>query len=257
MLDIRPPEAGTSPMSTARDAVPYAFLSPLSRGQRGRTMQRVQEALRDAIVTLALAPGEFIDKEAVCNRLGVSRFPVSEALGRLADEGLVEVLPQRGTRVNRIDIAACRQASFIRRALEVEATGAIAPRIDDGFIARLASNLLEQKRAVEKADARLFFRHDAAFHDVLLSELGYDRVKLAVEAARGNLDRVRHLLLRTPQRQAQSYEEHVVIAEALKNRDAQAARRAMQQHLDNALADIEARAAKNPEIFATEAFAVL
>jgi DNA-binding GntR family transcriptional regulator len=254
MLEISTAKADTSPMSTAHDAVPYAFLSPLSRGQRGRTMQLVQEVLRDAIVTLALVPGEFIDKEALCRRLGVSRFPVSEALGRLADEGLVEVLPQRGTRVNRIDIAACRQASFIRRALEVEAIGAIAPRIDDGFIAGIENNLLEQKLAVEKTDALLFFQHDAAFHQMLLDELGYDRVKLAVEAARGSLDRVRHLLLRTPQRQAQSYEEHVAILEALKNRDAQAARRAMRQHLDNALADIEARAAKNPEIFAMDAF---
>ena len=96
--------------------LPYPFLQPLARGRRGNTTQQVQNLLRDAIVKLTLTPGEFIRKDVICQRLGVSRFPVSEALGRLADEGFVEVLPQRGTRISRIDIAACRQAMFIRRA---------------------------------------------------------------------------------------------------------------------------------------------
>src|SRR5215475_8200997 len=119
------------------EAPPYPFLKPLPRHGRGGTMQRVQDAIRDAIVALAFTPGEFIHKEALCKRLGVSRFPVSEALGRLADEGFVEVLPQRGTRVSRIDIAACRQAMFIRQAIEGEAMRVIAPRANDALIGRL------------------------------------------------------------------------------------------------------------------------
>src|SRR5260370_3974262 len=105
----------------------YAFLPPLARQGRGGTVQRVQDVVRDAIVRLDLPPGTAIDKAALCARLGVSRFPVSEALGRLAAEGFVEVLPQRGTRVARIDLADCRQAMFIRRALEPEAIRAIVP----------------------------------------------------------------------------------------------------------------------------------
>src|SRR6185436_1962380 len=84
---------------------PYAFLPTLDRQGRGGTVQRVQDVVRDAIVRLELPPGTAIDKAALCARLGVSRFPVSEALGRLAAEGFFEVLPQRGTRVARIDEA--------------------------------------------------------------------------------------------------------------------------------------------------------
>src|ERR1700752_2603470 len=123
---------------------PYAFLTTLSRQGRGGTVQRVQEVIRDAIVRLDLPPGTAIDKVALCARLGVSRFPVSEALGRLAAEGLVEVLPQRGTRVARIDLADCRQAMFIRRALEIEGVRAVAPRADPGFLAALYRTLREQ-----------------------------------------------------------------------------------------------------------------
>src|SRR5215831_7770226 len=138
------------------EALPYSFLRPLPRHGRGGTMQRVQDTIREAIVGLAFTPGEFINKEAICKRLGVSRFPVSEALGRLADEGFVEILPQRGTRVSRIDIASCRQAMFIRRALEGEATWTVAQRAGERLISRLEQGLADQKQAMERADGLRF-----------------------------------------------------------------------------------------------------
>jgi DNA-binding GntR family transcriptional regulator len=235
---------------TTRDATPYAFLSALPRQGRGGTTQRVHDVVREAIIGLAIAPGEFIDKAAICKRLGVSRFPVSEALGRLADEGFVEILPQRGTRVSRIDIAACRQAMFIRRALECEAMPIVAARASDRLIEALEKNLEQQKLAVEQGDALRFYGQDLAFHEILLAELGYDRVKSVVESARGSLDRIRLFLLRTPQRPAKSYAEHSAIFDALKKRDAVAARRAMEAHLVNAMDELEAHAAKSPELFA-------
>src|SRR6185436_4280816 len=127
---------------------PYAFLPTLDRQGRGGTVQRVQDVVRDAIVRLELPPGTAIDKAALCARLGVSRFPVSEALGRLAAEGFVEVLPQRGTRVARINMDDCREAMFIRRALEIEAMRAIAPRADATLLSALEKNLREQEGAL-------------------------------------------------------------------------------------------------------------
>jgi DNA-binding GntR family transcriptional regulator len=231
------------------EPLPYAFLRPLPRHGRGGTMQRVQDAIREAIVALAFTPGEFIQKEAICKRLGVSRFPVSEALGRLADEGFVEILPQRGTRVCRIDIASCRQAMFIRRALEGEAISIVAQRAGDRLVARLEQALAEQKQAMERADGLLFTQLDVSFHDILLNELGHDRVKATVDAARGSIDRTRLFLLRTPVRQNQSFLEHVAIVDAVKARNPDAARQAMVQHLDRVLVELERRAGENPELF--------
>ncbi len=242
--------ADISDAPPTRGAQPYDFLPELPRRGRGGTTQRVQDVIREAIVALAFAPGEFIQKDAICKRLGVSRFPVSEALGKLADEGFVEILPQRGTRVTHIDIASCRQAMFIRRALEGEAMRAIALRAGGRINARLEQNLAEQKLAVERGDGVGYFRLDIAFHDILLSELGFERVRAAVEAARGSLDRTRLFLLRTPQRQHQSHLEHTAIMTALKAADADAAHRAMTEHLDRVMDAIELRAAENPEIFA-------
>jgi DNA-binding GntR family transcriptional regulator len=230
--------------------LPYPFLSALARGSRGHPTRQVQDAIRAAIVRLALLPGEFIRTSAICRRLRVSRVPVAEALENLAREGFVEIVPHRGTRVCRIDITSCRQAMLVRRALEGEAMRLLALRADRRLIARLEDNLRHQDVAVKQADAASFARRDFAFHDLLMSELGYRRVKGVVESARARLDRAREFLLREPERQMRNFLDHLAIVEALKRHDATAAQRAMTRHIDSAMREIETRGAENPEIFA-------
>src|SRR4051812_29917060 len=231
---------------------PYAFLPMLARQGRGGTVQRVQDVIRDAIVRLDLPPGTAIDKAALCARLGVSRFPVSEALGRLAAEGFVEVLPQRGTRVARIDLADCRQAMFIRRALEAAAIRAIVPRADAALLAALDWNLREQETALGSDHGGRFHELDLELHELLLGFLGYERVKNAVEAARASLDRAR-LFMCTPTRQLSTFAEHQAILAAMKRRDPAAAVQAMESHLDAVMNELEDFAGRNPDAVAQPA----
>src|SRR5690606_32943449 len=95
------------------EASPYDFLARPLTLTRGSVTQDVTHALRQAIVTLALPPGAAIDKGAICERLSVSRFPVSEALARLAAEGLVDIAPQRGSMVSLVKIADVREYMLI------------------------------------------------------------------------------------------------------------------------------------------------
>ena len=74
----------------------YGFLGRPEAAPRASASARVTDVLREAIVSMELKPGEPVDKLAMCERLGLSRFPVSEALSRLQQEGLVEIEPQRG-----------------------------------------------------------------------------------------------------------------------------------------------------------------
>jgi len=226
----------------------YDFLLPLRREGRGGTTERVQAALREAIIGSDIPPGADIDKQEVCERLGVSRFPVSEALARLAAEGLVEILPQRATRATRIRIGEVHQNIFIRRALETAAVRALAPGVDAALIADIDRNLQLQAAAVAADDRRRFDMLDLSFHSLLLEPLRFPRVKATVDAARSSLERVRRLL-GSPRRQAASLAQHRAIAVALSRRDPLEAATAMERHLDDVVIELVALAGEIPSIF--------
>jgi DNA-binding GntR family transcriptional regulator len=94
-----------------------------------------------------------------------------------------------------------------------------------------------------------FHKCDLTLHDLFLAELGYERVKASVFAARAQLDRLR-LFMCTPQRQASTFAEHRRIIDALATRDPVAAGHAMEDHLHIVMSELSDFAANNPEVFA-------
>jgi len=194
----------------------------------------VYASMREAIVSLELPPGSMIDKDAICERFGVSRSPVSEALARLRANGLVEILPQRGTRVARIRMTDMRQAMFVRRALEMETVRVLAGVISEDTISKLSMNLQYQAIAVSNQSPGEFFDLDFAFHTLLINELGFPRVSETIETARINLQRAA-LLFNSRVSLSDSIDEHEVILKALVERNPVAAAAAMERHLNKAL----------------------
>jgi DNA-binding GntR family transcriptional regulator len=228
-------------------AATYEFLSPGRGPAPGGATARAHAALREAIVQLDLKPGEFLDKQAIAARLGVSRFPVGEAMNRLAAEGLVDIIPQSGSRVALIKISDARENMFFRRALEVETVRTVtaSPTLLD----QLRSNLRYQKAAIDAQDLKGFHGFDLAFHAALQDQLGYERVRSATETARLGLDRVRRLL-NTRRRLELTLGEHEAVVAALAARDGEAAAKAMHRHLDAVLDELESFAHERPELFA-------
>ena len=93
-----------------------------------RTNRRVvYETLRRKVLTLDLPPGTALSENELAAALGVSRTPVRESLILLADEGLVQVFPQVGTFVSRVDPDRVRDAQFLREAVELAALDDVPP----------------------------------------------------------------------------------------------------------------------------------
>ena len=230
-------------------AVPYEFLSPGRTAAKGGATARVHMALRNAIVQLDLKPGEFLDKQAIAARMGVSRFPVGEAMNRLAAEGLVDIVPQSASRVALVKLSDARESMFLRRALEVETVRSIAGATTPALIEALRSNLRYQKAAIDAQDLKGFHGFDLAFHAALQDQLGFERVRSTAETARLGLDRVRRLL-NTRRRLDLTLGEHQHIVDALAARDGEAAAAAMHRHLDAVLDELESFATERPELFA-------
>jgi DNA-binding GntR family transcriptional regulator len=227
----------------------YEFLATAAGARRGNITAAVTEALRRAIVSLQMVPGMAIDKNAVAARLGVSRFPVSEALSRLRSEGLVDILPQRGTVVSRVRVADALDYMLIRRALETEAVALLAAAPRPELAAALRANLERQRRTIANEDRIAFHAEDLAFHELLFDALDLPRLKAVIDGARANLDRARQLI-NTQRRIGLAVADHAAIAEAIAAGRPEAAAAAMRAHLDAVVVGIVAFARQRAELFA-------
>lgn len=230
-------------------AGPYDFLPDAGSFARGSVTVDVTNTLRQAIVTLALPPGAVLDKSAICKQMGVSRFPVSEALARLADEGLVDIAPQRGSTVSLVKIADVREYMLIRKGLESEALRVLIGKHDEEVIAALHANMAAQRAAAAIDDAETFHQVDVEFHDIIYRRMRLTKVKAIIDKARANLDRARRLII-TPRRLALTIAEHQAIFDGILAADAAQAIAAIRAHIDAVMVELFAFARTHPHLFA-------
>jgi GntR family transcriptional regulator, rspAB operon transcriptional repressor len=231
------------------EASPYHFLVAPTTPTRGNVTVYVTDVLRQAIVTLDLRPGEVIDKNGICERLGVSRFPVSEALARLQAEGLVDILPQRGSTVSLVRIADVLEYMLIRKALEAEAVRVVTGNPSPELIDTLQRSMSYQRAAVDIDDQHGFHERDIEFHDIIFGDMRFSKVKGVIENTRANLDRARRLIL-TPRRLEVTLAEHRAIMDGIIAGDAPRAAAAMRAHIDSVMAELIAFAVDHAELFA-------
>ena len=155
--------------------------------EHSTTSARVQAyaALREAIVRAELEPGRQLSENELAARLGVSRTPIREALVRLRDERLVEIVPQLGTFVTRISTPAVGDAAFIREALECACVRRAAELATEDDIAALEDILRAQERARDSDDFDAFYVLDDAFHQALCDLSEHRAVWPVSQRARG------------------------------------------------------------------------
>ncbi|MCS6762484.1 MAG: GntR family transcriptional regulator [Candidatus Devosia symbiotica] len=216
---------------------------------RGNVTTEVTNALRHAIVSLVLPPGSLIDKSLVCQQLGVSRFPVSEALARLQTEGLVDIAPQRSSTVSLVRIADAREYMLIRKGLESEALRVFIGRHDNGPIEALHANMAAQRAAAERDDAEVFHAIDIEFHDIIYRAMEFAKIKNIIDSARANLDRARWLIV-TPRRLALTIAEHQAIFDGILASNQTQAITAIRGHIDAVMIELFAFAREHPTLFA-------
>lgn len=227
-----------------------ARLAPLDRFA-GSLAHQTYQSLRQAILDLVFRPGEPLRKREICAELGVSRAPVSEAIARLAVEGLVDVVPQAGTYVARFAMRELREGAFLREAIELAAVEAVAPAMTDDQCVLLRRNLRVQAALVEDGDFAGFYRTDAELHALILSFTGFPRLAQVADTAWVQVNRARRLVLPVPGRVAETLAEHRAIVAALEARDPAAARAAMRRHLRQLLTFLEPLERAHPDLFDT------
>lgn len=185
--------------------------------------------IRGKIERCEYAPNDMLSESLLREELGFSRTPVREAIGRLAQEGLVRVYPKRGIMVCAISIGDIHQIFEVRALVEPYALAAHHDKLDLAEIARFAEFFHSYSGGGESSE---LYGVDDRFHETLISAIEndyllelYDRihvqsVRLRVLSGRLIESRIRDTMA-----------EHARIADACLARDWQGAALAMTEHL--------------------------
>ncbi len=195
---------------------------------------QIYAVMRTHILTGAIAPGELIDEKAIAAQIQVSRTPVREALKRLSDEHLVEIIAQSGTRATPIDRREIEQAFLIRRALEVESAAQATLRMTQDHADHLADILRLHSRAIERRHYVQAIGFDDSFHRYLTDMSNLPLLWRSIEISKAQLDRCRHMMLPRAGEAQATLEQHRAIIRALHTGSPDKARDAMAKHLEAA-----------------------
>lgn len=210
-----------------------------------RVTDTIYRRLRESIIGQALAPGSKVHVDELAHSFGVSRTPVHEALTMLAADGLVEVVPRRGTFVSEYSSRDIAETLDIRRALELLACETAAERAGPEDLNAMAQLVDDMQRAVRDAAspeeaARAHDAKNLEFHRRLVQLSGNQRLIATYEDLRAHLRIARAHVNAGAWRQRVPHEtkEHQEILDALRARDPDAIKRALDAHLRRASASL-------------------
>jgi DNA-binding GntR family transcriptional regulator len=209
-------------------------LSPITRE---RANDAVYSALRQAVLTSVLKPGQRLNSTELAAQLGVSLTPVRNAIQLLAAEGLIEVHPRSGTFVATVNANDVRETFEIRRALECLAVELATARVTGKELDHLRALLAAMKKPVRNEEELLQHQTDnARFHLTILEAARNGRLLDAYQRLNAHIQIARIHAAETDWKSRLKDErlEHEEIVDSIAAADPARAVKAMRGHLDRA-----------------------
>jgi DNA-binding GntR family transcriptional regulator len=199
----------------------------------GASLQdRIRVVLEEEILTGARPPGSAIDEKALAAQFKASRTPVREALLVLAAQGLVQIAPRAGIYVRKATPAELVATLEALSELESVLASLAARRASSQDCKELDAALAKATACAEAQDRRGYERANAVLHELIYRASGNPVLVEHVRGVRRTLAAYRQRSMDKPGRLKASDKEHHVIVKAIRDGDAEAASRAMHQHID-------------------------
>ncbi|HBR02786.1 MAG TPA: GntR family transcriptional regulator [Ruminiclostridium sp.] len=196
------------------------------------------ETLRKAIVSGDIKPGERLMEVSLAEQMGVSRTPVREAIRRLEAEGLVTMVPRKGTHVSQLSIKDMMDVLEVRCALDKLATGLATEHIEPGQIKSLEGIHKQYVANVEKGNIEGAIRKDVEFHDMIYTISGNLRLISVATSLREHVYRFRVIYLTDTNIAENVLKEHEEILSAIRNADNTRAAELAEAHIRNQMESI-------------------
>ena len=194
--------------------------------------------LKANIVSMELKPGMMVSENELAAQLNLSRTPVREALMDMAQYGVVDIMPQRGSRISLIDYALVEEARFARQVLEVAILPIVCENAGAEELAQLKQNVRFQQLSQEPGLGGSFdmMTLDNEFHRLLFHIAHKDNTMRMLEGMTIHFDRVRALSLSVVKDQ-KIIGDHQQICEAIEKKDVETAQSIMAKHLSRVKVD--------------------
>ncbi len=200
----------------------------------GTTYQRVRDRIRADILAGKIAPGTRLKISDIAERYGLSHMPVREALQQLQGEGLVQLSPNRGASVRRMDAAFIRSLFDIREALEGFLTRQAAERITPAVMEDLQALQDRYDAAVERGETKACIPLNIAFHRTILQVTGNEEALRLLDQHTSLIMALRSRVGYAPDRPSTIQREHRALLDALARGDGDAAQRIHARHVRSA-----------------------
>ncbi|PCI05675.1 MAG: GntR family transcriptional regulator [Hyphomicrobiales bacterium] len=191
------------------------------------------ERLRDLIVDGTLAAGEKIPERELCERFGVSRTPMREALKVLAADGLVSLAPNRGAWVSKITVTELEEVFPIMGALEGLSGEMACLHISDQQIADIRKIHHEMVAHFKAGELNEYFSANQAIHEAILEAANNPTLRTMYRTLAARIRRARYLANMTDERWAEAMDEHEQILQALEGREGEKLAMILREHLKN------------------------
>lgn len=209
-----------------------------ARAPRRTSTDDVYDTIRRKVLDSELTPGSQILEQELAVMLGVSRTPIREALIRLQNEGLVEVIPRHGVRILPMSISDMREIYDVLISLEPRAAELLAIRgASAAELAELKDACKRMKDALKRGDMEDWALADEVFHLNIVQLSGNKRLADIVLNCWDKVHRARYftLRLRKHPHPMKSIEEHYEIIDAIRRGDARGASEIYRQHRERGL----------------------
>ena len=201
--------------------------------------QKVYHALKKAIIRGDIKQNSKLVLTEIAKSLGVSNTPIREAVNKLASEGLVKIIPNKGIIVKEINIDDFREILQIRAFLDGLIIKIALQKITDKEIDETMEIIHEMEQCV-KEDNRITYNDlDIKFHDIFLNIAGNNTLKEIYNKLTEQGYRFRLRTLKITDRMNKSLKEHKEIAFNVKERNLDEAVRVSQKHIESISKSIE------------------
>lgn len=195
----------------------------------------VADRVRDLIEQGALLPGEKIAEKELCERFGVSRTPLREALKVLTSEGLVENLPNRGSRVVRLTREGVQNTYDVMGALEGLSGELACHAISDAEIAAIRRLHQRMMGHYQRKELKPYFEVNQRIHEAILAASRNEVLSEMYNNLSQRVKRIRYSVEMGEDNWAQAVADHEAMLEALEARDGPKLGAILRKHLRHKL----------------------